>query len=86
MCVVAAMSACWWIEQPAIAENPLRKSPLFALVEAVSCNDTNRLRESIAKGADVNQHFGSLSETALFRAKRSDVALLGLWGDFSLRG
>lgn len=74
ICFVLAMSAFLWIEQPAIARNPLLDDPLFQLVQAVGGNETNTLRNLIEKGVDVNQHFGAIGESALFRARRADIA------------
>ncbi len=45
---------------------------LSALVQAVSVNDTNTMQSLISKGANVNQRFGKMGETVLFRA--------ALWG------
>jgi ankyrin repeat protein len=41
---------------------------LLAFVQAVSANDTNTVGDLIARGVDVNQRFGPLNETVLFRA------------------
>jgi ankyrin repeat protein len=74
ICIVVAMSVCWWVVPSAIAQSSLVDDPFFWFVQAVSGNKTNELRKFIAEGVDVNQHFGAASETALFRAKRADVA------------
>jgi len=62
---------------------------LSALVQAVSANDTNTVQSLISKGANVNQRFGKMGETVLFRAAlwgRYEAAalLLGAGADLSV--
>lgn len=62
---------------------------LSALVQATSANDTNTVQSLISKGANVNQRFGKMGETVLFRAAlwgRREAAslLLGAGADLSV--
>jgi len=48
------------------ADDPARS--LVLLVNAVSNNDTNALRQLMGRGIHVNERFGKMNETPLFRA------------------
>lgn len=79
LCVVIGFLCACWLSPLTLGADDPRGTELFALVQAVSRNDTNTLKKLIAKGVDVNQRFGTLSETVLFRAAscgHPDVAQL----------
>jgi len=64
--IILLVQGCSVVRASVVDKQPCKE--LLDFVQAVSANDTNTVNNLIAKGVDVNQHFGALSETPLFRA------------------